>query len=647
MATQTPEQLDQNVVAMMRALREHESGNKAVLPQEKGIGGASIYQYTTSTWKGVAEKYLGDANAPLNRANENKATYYRIKDWKDKGFKPAQIASMWNAGENEPDAYTGKFSNGKPSVGVNSYGVKYDVPAHAKSVLAKFQAEVAKIPKPAAAPVQAQPTVEQPPEKKGFLAKTADVINKGYEAYTQLPPVKKLAENVGRATEILGGAAGELYGGLGETAVQTYKAAKGEGFDTESIKKYSKETGQELAGLSKQVGETAGPASLLGGAGRLVNLALAGGMGYSGYDTFKQGYEQKDYVKMYEGLQNMVVAGLGAKEGFAKGEKGLLVDPKVKSQIKAEIDYIKGNTPETHIQKATEAYREILNPTKGEIKKAEIKQKGDIDEPYRRMAEKGLVIEKDVNNKLDTTKAVETLNEGIKKNEDVLQSELSKRPNEVIDLEQVRFNAKKSIDKQKNVSADEKAAQKAEVDKLIDSEITARKTSRQTKNREAVTKPSLVESNQIKRGMWGATKFDATRPYRGTASYEIGKAMSEQIVQRAPETAPINLEMGKDIQTRRLLEDAHGRGVKGGKIGNYAAGMAGTIIGSTVNVPVVGPLLGKIGAETMQSYLTDPYRITTGLQKKGSNLTKTKNQSFLKNVGKEYENATKPFLSKK
>ena len=146
--------------------------------------------------------------------------------------------------------------------------------------------------------------------------------------------------------------------------------------------------------------------------------------------------------------------------------------------------------------------------------------------------------------------------------------------------------------------------------------------------------------------LW-ARKTYSFNPVASTASYEIGKAMTEQIVQRAPETAPINLEMGKDIQTRRLLEDAHGRGVKGGKIGNYAAGMAGTIIGSTVNVPVVGPLLGKIGAETMQSYLTDPYRITTGLQKKGSNLTKTKNQSFLKNVGKEYENATKLFLSKK
>jgi len=171
------EQLDQNVVAMMKALASHESGNRAVLPQEKGIGGASIYQYTTSTWKGVAEKYLGDANAPLNRANENKATYFRIKEWKDKGFKPAQIASMWNAGEGEPNAYTGKFSSGKPSVGVNNYGVKYDVPAHAKSVLTKFQAEVAKIPKVESAPIQ--PTVQtetavQQPQEKGFLASVED-----------------------------------------------------------------------------------------------------------------------------------------------------------------------------------------------------------------------------------------------------------------------------------------------------------------------------------------------------------------------------------------------------------------------------------------------------------------------------------------
>jgi len=42
---------------------------------------------------------------------------------------------MWNAGTGEPDAWTGKFSNGHPSIGVNKqYGVPFNVPAYASKV---------------------------------------------------------------------------------------------------------------------------------------------------------------------------------------------------------------------------------------------------------------------------------------------------------------------------------------------------------------------------------------------------------------------------------------------------------------------------------------------------------------------------------
>ena len=119
---------------MQRAIRQHESGNRQVLPGEGAeLGGASLYQYTKGTWSSVAKKYLGDANAPMSVANENKATYLRIKDWRDKGMKPEQIASMWNAGEGKPNAYAEGMS------GVNKYGVKYDVPAYVNRVMNTFK----------------------------------------------------------------------------------------------------------------------------------------------------------------------------------------------------------------------------------------------------------------------------------------------------------------------------------------------------------------------------------------------------------------------------------------------------------------------------------------------------------------------------
>jgi len=157
--------LDQDVVNLAKAIRQVESGNRAVLPQEKGIGGASRYQYTTSTWQSVAQKYLGDANAPLTLENENKATYLRIKDWKDAGYNPAQIASMWNAGEGRPNAYKENWR------GVNSYGVAYDTPAYVNKVYAEYQRQ--KQLNPPITPKLPQPVTPQvettPVEKPGLL----------------------------------------------------------------------------------------------------------------------------------------------------------------------------------------------------------------------------------------------------------------------------------------------------------------------------------------------------------------------------------------------------------------------------------------------------------------------------------------------
>lgn len=123
------QQLDQDVVNLAKAIRQVESGNRAVTPQEGSqLGGNSRYQYTHDTWKGVAGKYLGDPNAELNLQNENKATYLRIKDWKDQGYNVGQVASMWNAGEGRPNAYQ------EDHRGVNEYGVEYDTPGYAQKV---------------------------------------------------------------------------------------------------------------------------------------------------------------------------------------------------------------------------------------------------------------------------------------------------------------------------------------------------------------------------------------------------------------------------------------------------------------------------------------------------------------------------------
>lgn len=136
--TSTAGSLDLQAVALAKAIRQTESGGDAKAKGKSGEYGA--YQYTHGTW--AKDSVDAGVNVPLEQSSiedQNKVAYHTIKKWKDAGYNPGQIASMWNAGGGEPDAYTGKFSNGKPSTGVNSYGVHYDVPAYAKSVATAYQ----------------------------------------------------------------------------------------------------------------------------------------------------------------------------------------------------------------------------------------------------------------------------------------------------------------------------------------------------------------------------------------------------------------------------------------------------------------------------------------------------------------------------
>lgn len=126
-------------LAVTKALAMAENGG--VMPTRDKIKAGktgelkSVYQFTPATWKRYAKEELGDSNIELNPDNETKVVASRVKKWLGKGFSPPQIASMWNAGESEPNAHTGKYSDGSPSIGINKkYGVKFDVPSYAHRV---------------------------------------------------------------------------------------------------------------------------------------------------------------------------------------------------------------------------------------------------------------------------------------------------------------------------------------------------------------------------------------------------------------------------------------------------------------------------------------------------------------------------------
>lgn len=134
--------LDPQAVNLAKAIRQTESGGNFQAQGKSGEYGA--YQYTEPTW--AKDSVSAGVNVPLNQATpeqQNEVAYKKIKALKDQGYNVGQIASIWNSGDSE--AYKGTFSNGKPSSSTadggkpNSYGVKYDVPAYAKSVATAYQ----------------------------------------------------------------------------------------------------------------------------------------------------------------------------------------------------------------------------------------------------------------------------------------------------------------------------------------------------------------------------------------------------------------------------------------------------------------------------------------------------------------------------
>lgn len=119
--------LDKTIIALAKAIRKHESGGN--YQAKGGSGEFGAYQFMPATWKSWAKKYLDNANAKMDQINQNKVAYYRIKEWKDQGYNPAQIASMWNSGKPK---WQGK-------VGINKYGIRYDVPKYVNNVYSLYQ----------------------------------------------------------------------------------------------------------------------------------------------------------------------------------------------------------------------------------------------------------------------------------------------------------------------------------------------------------------------------------------------------------------------------------------------------------------------------------------------------------------------------
>lgn len=248
-----PQTLDNDAVNLAKAIRQTESGGNFQAQGKSGEYGA--YQFTEPTWNTYAQKY--GMNVPLKNATkeqQNEIAYKQIKEWKDQGLNPGQIASMWNSGK--PDAYLDPNYKG-----VNKQGIQFDVPAYAKSVATAYQkikqgGQASIDPQNPSSTANTAPVVSQEKPQEGFLPS----LIKGL--------VKPVATMIARPIQ----AGAELLGASAEDVNKVTKNIAGD---------YVAAVPQNATDVAKDIGRAAQTVALgvnpmgIGGATKLG--ALAGG----------------------------------------------------------------------------------------------------------------------------------------------------------------------------------------------------------------------------------------------------------------------------------------------------------------------------------------------------------------------------------
>lgn len=257
-------------------------------------------------------------------------------------------------------------------------------------------------------------------------------------------------------------------------------------------------------------------------------------------------------------------------------------------------------SPEKLAEEATSIYREILNPTAGEIKNIEIRKGANVDDYFKVAAEEGLPIKQKVDgdvSKLDTIEAVEALKPKIQQNQEFLNEALRSAPNKSFDLFDIAKRAKQSL-RQTTSNAKELADAENQVNKYINAEI---KRHGQFVNAETL--------NNIKQGMW-SVGYDQLRPTAKATARKIGSVARQTIEDAFPaeNIRALNAKSGDYLTLQSLLENAHGRVVQGGKLGKYVGGVVGSAAGA--NIPLVGPIAGYMAGKKAMQILNDPKRLS-------------------------------------
>lgn len=248
------------------------------------------------------------------------------------------------------------------------------------------------------------------------------------------------------------------------------------------------------------------------------------------------------------------------------------------------------------VKEATNIIRNVINPSKEELKNIEIRKGKNIDEYFKLFAQEQLPLNQSSDKKLDTSEARTKINEKIDKLnpilEDLLKSDSSKR----FDLEKLRIIAKRELREKIKNDTEFKSAEK-DIDEFINdtTEVRGRYLNGE-------------ELNNFKQGMW-SLGYNMMRPTAQSNARKLGFIAKEMIEKGYPDykVKQLNDTIGKYITLKNILENSHGRVIKGGRLGKYFGHTIGAIAGSYI--PVAGTLGGAYLGGKVVEYIQNPQRL--------------------------------------
>lgn len=134
---------DPQIINLAKAIRQQESGHNFNAVGDNGTS-AGAYQWSNNgkplaqgqapeNFRSAAKRFLGDENAQFTPSNQNAVAYSQIKEWRDQGLNPAQIAAKWNSGSE-----TG-WENKIGTTTINGKPISYNVPQYVKNVTDYYQ----------------------------------------------------------------------------------------------------------------------------------------------------------------------------------------------------------------------------------------------------------------------------------------------------------------------------------------------------------------------------------------------------------------------------------------------------------------------------------------------------------------------------